>query len=276
MAYLTKAHQLPITRACAGVGLSRAAYYRPRIDRSEKDAPVVAVLNEAVSRNGRWGFWLSYDWLRTAGYPFNHKRCWRVYCQMGLNLPRRKKRRLPPVVRQALEAPGRPNEIWALDFMQDALFTGRAFRILTIIDENNREVLAIELDTSLTSGRLIRVLEQLRDERGLPGAFRIDNGPELRSQAFGDWCAAHNIALRYIQPRKPQQNAFIERFNRTYRHEVLDYYLFDNLQQARLISQGWMRLYNEERPHRALGKMPPLRYAQQLAIPDISSYPLST
>jgi len=83
-------------------------------------------------------------------------------------------------------------------------------------------------------------------------------------------------ALRYIQPGKPQQNAFIERFNRTYRHEVLDYYLFDNLQQARLISQGWMRLYNEERPHRALGKMPPLRYAQQLAIPDISSYPLST
>ncbi|MBM3450990.1 MAG: transposase family protein, partial [Armatimonadetes bacterium] len=81
--------------------------------------------------------------------------------------------------------------------MQDALFTGRSFRILTIIDENNREVLAIELDTSLTSGRLIRVLEQLRDERGLPGAFRIDNGPELRSQAFGDWCAAHNIALRY-------------------------------------------------------------------------------
>jgi putative transposase len=121
------------------------------MDRTEHDAPVVAGLNEAVARNGRWGFWLCYQWLRNQGYPWNHKRCWRVYCQMRLNLPRRAKRRLPAVVRQPLHPPSGANQIWALDFMQDAVWSGRAFRILTIMDESNREVLALEIDTSLPS-----------------------------------------------------------------------------------------------------------------------------
>jgi putative transposase len=274
--YLRTAHRLPIARACAGVGLSRAAWYRPRIDQVAKDAPVVAALNDAVARNGRWGFWLCFQWLRNAGHRWNHKRCWRVYCQMRLNLPRRTKRRLPTVARQPLQAPSGANQIWALDFMQDALFSGRAFRILTVIDESNRQALAIEIDTSLPSGRVIRVLEQLRDTRGLPAAFRVDNGPELRAQAFGDWCAAHGIALRFIQPGEPHQNAFIERFNRTYRHEVLDAYVFDHLHHVRLISEGWMRLYNEERPHRALDRLPPVRFAERFASPEISGHPVST
>jgi putative transposase len=273
---LRTAHCQPIARACAGVGLSRAAWYRPRLDHTGKDAPVVAGLNEAVARNGRWGFWLCYQWLRNQGHPWNHKRCWRVYCQMRLNLPRRTKRRLPPVVRQPLRAPSGANQIWAMDFMQDAVWSGRAFRILTVIDESNRELLAIEIDTSLPSGRVIRVLVQLRDDRGLPIVLRVDNGPELRSQAFADWCAAHGIALRFIQPGKPHQNAFIERFNRTYRYEVLDAYVFDTLQHVRLISEGWMRLFNEERPHRALGRLPPVRFAERLASPHVSRYPVST
>ncbi len=131
------------------------------------------------------------------------------------------------------------NEIWALDYLQDALDNGRVFRTLNVIDASNREGLAIEVDTSLPAARVIRVMEQLAELRGLPRAVRLDNGPELRSQAFPEWCAAHQVELRFIQPASPAQNAFGERFNRTYRHEILDAYVFDSLEQVRLISEGW-------------------------------------
>jgi putative transposase len=134
---------------------------------------------------------------------------------------------------------------------------------LNVIDESNREGLAIEVDTSLPAARVIRVMEQLADLRGLPRAVRLDNGPELRLQAFTEWCAAHHVELRFIQRASPAQNAFVERFNRTYRHEILDAYVFDNLEQVRLISEGWLQLYNEERPHRALGRLPPRRFAER-------------
>jgi putative transposase len=274
--YLRTAHRLSIARACAGVGLSRAAWYRPRIDWTLRDAPVVEGLNQALAKNGRWGFGLCFDWLRNRGHRWNHKRVWRVYCRLHLNRPRRLKRRLPAIVRQPLVAPSKRNQIWALDYMQDALYSGRVFRTLNVIDESNREGLAIEIDTSLPAARVIRVMEQLADLRGLPAAIRLDNGPELRSQAFTEWCAAQPIELRFIQRASPAQNAFVERFNRTYRHEILDAYVFDNLAQVRVISEGWLQLYNEERPHRALGRLPPMRFAErQLKLED-SSYPAST
>jgi putative transposase len=186
------------------------------------------------------------------------------------------KRRLPAIVRQPLVAPTARNQIWALDYMQDALYSGRVFRTLNVIDESNREGLAIEVDTSLPAARVIRVMEQLAELRGLPRAVRLDNGPELRSQAFTEWCAAHHVELRFIQRASPAQNAFVERFNRTYRHEILDAYVFDNLEQVRLISEGWLQLYNEERPHRALGRLPPQRFAEREWKLENSSYPAST
>ena len=222
---------MTIARACAGVGLSRAAWYRPRIDWAHRDAPVVEALNQALAKNGRWGCWLCFDWLGNRGHRWNHKRCWRVDCQRRLNLPRRHKRRLPPIARQPLVAPAEKNQIWALDFMQDARYSGRAFRTF---------------------------------------------GPELRAQAFVDWCEQHAIEMRFIQPGEPQQNAFVERFNRTYRHEVLDAYVFDSLEQVRLISERWLRLYNEERPHRALGRLPPARFVERRQKLENSSYPAST
>ena len=159
---------------------------------------------------------MCFDWLRNQGHRWNHKRVWRVYCRLKLNRPRRMKRRLPPIVRHPLVAPTTRNDVWALDYMQDTLDNGRLFRTLNVIDESNREGLTIEVDTSLPAARVIRVMEQLRDLRGLPHAIRLDNGPELRSQAFTEWCAAHQIELRFIQPASPAQNAFVERFNRTY------------------------------------------------------------
>lgn len=168
-------------------------------------------MNAALAKNGRWGFGLCFDWLRNRGHAWNHKRVHRVYCGLRLNLPRRHKRRLPPIVRQPLVAPTAKNQMWALDFMQDALYTGRAFRTLNVIDESNREALAIEIDTSLPSGRVIRVMEQLGELRGLPAAIRVDNGPELRAQAFVDWCEAHAIAMRFIHVSERSNAATIER-----------------------------------------------------------------
>ena len=120
--------------------------------------------------------------------------------------------------------------------MHDTLYYSKPFRTLNIIDESNREVLTIQIDTSLPAGRVIRTSEQLGEIYGLPQTIRLDNGPELRSAAFVQGSEAKGIELRYIQPGKPSQNAFIERFNRTYRHEVLEAYLFEDLDQVRQIT----------------------------------------
>jgi putative transposase len=195
------------------------------------------------------------------------KRVWRIYKDMRphllTQLPRRTKRRLPKLPKQPLIVPTEKNITGALDFMHDTLYYGKPFRTLNIIDESNREILGIEIDTSLPAGRVIRTLEQLSEIYGQPQAIRLDNGPELRSAVMTEWCEDKGIELRYIQPGKPSQNAFIERFNRTYRHEVLDAYLFDDLDQVRDITDGWIKVYNEERPHRALGKLPPRLFRQQ-------------
>jgi putative transposase len=161
--------------------------------------------------------------------------------------------------------PDNPNQVWALDFMHDTLYHGERFRTLNVIDEMNREALAIEIDTSLPAGRVTRVMEQLKELRGLPSAIRLDNGRELRAYAFVSWCEQHGIELRFIQSGKPSQNAFVERFNRTYRQEVFNAYLFDSLEQVRAISAQWLSLYNEQRAHRALGKLPPSVYRQRKA-----------
>lgn len=255
---------LPVQRACRAVGLGRATYYRPRVDWARRDAPVIAALTMLVAAKSRWGFWKCCDRLRLDGPPWNHKRLWRVYCQLRLNLPRRAKKRLPLRLRQPLVVVPQPNVVWAVDFMSDTLYGGRRFRTLNVLDEGVREGLAIEVDTSLPAERVIRVLEQVVSWRGRPHAIRLDNGPELLADRFVDWCAAHAIELRYIQPGKPEQNAFIERFNRTYRTEVLNAYVFESLDQVREISAEWLQSYNDERPHDALAGLPPATYRAQL------------
>lgn len=255
---------LPVQRACAAVGLGRATYYRPLVDWARRDAPVIAALTTLVAAKSRWGFWKCCDRLRLDGHLWNHKRMWRVYCQLRLNLPRRTKKRLPVRVRQPLTVVPQPNVVWAVDFMSDTLYGGRRFRTLNVLDEGVREGLAIEIDTSLPAERVIRVLEQVVSWRGQPQAIRLDNGPELIADRFMTWCGERGIALRYIQPGKPNQNAYIERFNRTYRSEVLSAYVFESLEQVREISAEWLQSYNEERPHDALAGVPPTTYRAQL------------
>ncbi|HTT76114.1 MAG TPA: integrase core domain-containing protein [Candidatus Binataceae bacterium] len=177
---------------------------------------------------------------------------------------------------QQLHAPLLPNEIWALDFMSGSLYQGRRFRTLNILDEGVREALAIEIDTSLPAERVVRTLQQLAAWRGLPKAIRLDNGPELTAQRFTTWCAVMGIELRHIQPGQPNQNAFIERFNRSYRTEVLNGWLFASLDEVREITPQWTVSYNQERPHHALGNLPPAVYRERLRAGLNSTLQLST
>ena len=257
---LVTEHQLPVRRACRAVGLSRTAWYRRPADPAVRDAAVMTALLAVVERRTRWGLWKCFDRLRLDGHRWNHQRVHRVYCALRLNLPRRTKRRVPTRLRQPLVAPTALNGIWALDFMQDALYGGRRFRTLNSLAEANREARAIEIGTSIPAARVIRVLEQLIVLHGRPEARRLDNGPELTAECFTTWCEAQGIALRYIQPGKPDQNAFIERFNRTYREEVLDAYVFESLAEVERLTDEWLTDYNEQRPHDSLGRIPPASF----------------
>ena len=269
---LVTEHQLSVRRACRAVGLSRTAWYRRPAEPATRDRVVMEAVLAVVEQHGRWGFWKCFDRLRLDGHPWNHKRVHRVYCALRLNLPRRTKRRVPQRLRQPLVAPSTLNGIWALDFMHDTLYGGRRFRTLNVLDEANREALAIEVGASIPATRVVRVLEQLLALYGRPQALRLDNGPELTAEVFTAWCDAQQIALRYIQPGKPDQNAFIERFNRTYREEILDAYVFTSIREVQDLTDEWLTTYNDDRPHDALGRVPPTRFLPRSPTPPESPH----
>jgi putative transposase len=244
------------------VRLARAAWYRPPPDRRVRDAAVIEALTAVVERHGRWGFWKLFGRLRLSGRRWNHKRVHRVYCALRLNRARRTRRRVPRRVRVPLSAPPVLNQTWALDFMRDTLYDGRVFRTLNVLDQGNREALAIEIGCSLPSRRVLALLDELVALHGAPRALRMDNGPEFLAGTVAAWAEARGITLDFIQPGKPAQNAFIERFNQTYRTEVLDANLFTSLAEARALTADWLPRYNTERPHDSLGGVPPLVLAQ--------------
>lgn len=209
------------------------------------------------------GFWEYYGRIRNEGLKWNHKRIKRVYNKLGLNLRRRKKRRLPTRVKQPLHVPMKMNQTWSMDFMQDSLESGRKFRCLNVIDDFNRECLAIEVDTSLSGQHVVRVLESIIELRGKPNEIRVDNGPEFISSALDQFCEKENIRLRFIQPGRPMQNGFIERFNKSLRIDVLDAFIFENLDQVRDVSEQWLQDYNQNHPHSSLGGMSPSKYLER-------------
>lgn len=267
-------HSLSVQRSCCCVGMSRAAFYKTPAAFAERDADIIKALNETIERHARWGFWKCFHALRRVGYVWNHKRVYRVYCELHLNQKRRAKRRLPKRIRQPLLVPQQPNQVWSADFVSDALYAGKRFRTFNVIDDFNRECLAVEIDTSLTGKRLIRVFERLQAERGLPDVLRTDNGPEFLCGEFVAWAEVNGMLIQYIQPGEPNQNAYIERFNRTYREEVLNLYLFNSLTEVREITYWWMIDYNEKRPHDSLGNLTPLEVMQHYT--GNSTFKLST
>lgn len=250
-------HQVSIRFACECMGVSLSCYYYLPKHVSE-NALIADWLLRLTTANRRWGFGLCFLYLRNVqGYGWNHKRVYRIYRELELNLRIRPKRRIKRDKPDALSVPAAINQVWSVDFMSDALSDGRLLRTFNVIDDYNREGLVIEVDLSLPSQRVIRALEQVIEWRGKPDAIRLDNGPEYIAQALVDWANDHRITLMYIQPGKPTQNAYIERFNRTVRHEWLDLHVFDSIEQAQQLATQWLWIYNNERPHTAIGGIPP-------------------
>ena len=254
---------LSIRRSCRSIRLSRTAWYRRPADKRGRDTPVIEVLNDLIENRPRRGFWKCFKLLRRQGHGWNHKRVHRIYCQMGLNQRRRTRRRVPTRDPRPLAVPDQPNQVWSADFMSDALYGGVRFRTFNVMDHFNREAVAIEVDTSITGSRLIRVFEQLQTERGLPGTLRVDNGPEFMGTDFSAWAREQGMTIEFIEPGQPNQNAFIERFNRTFREEVLDAWIFYTLEQVREMTWDWISEYNEIRPHDSLGDRTPAEHYQR-------------
>ncbi len=217
-------HGLSKRRASLCCSISSGCYrYKSR---RQLDDEVVDVLMRLAESRPRWGFGLMFDWLRLQGHKWNHKRVYRIYKELALNLRIKPKRRFPSRNPFCLDEASKPNDCWSLDFMSDSLTDGRSYRTLNVLDDFNREGLAIEVDHSLPSERVTRVLDQVAEERGYPRKLRSDNGPEFVAQGTARWAQKHEVELIPIQPGKPTQNAYIERFNRTYRQEVLDVFAF--------------------------------------------------
>jgi putative transposase len=206
----------------------------------------------------RWGFGLCFLYLRNVkGFTWNHKRVYRIYRELELNLCIKPRKRLKRDKPEPLSVPQAPNDTWSMDFMTDTLIDGHKFRTFNVIDDFNREGLGIEVDISLPSERVIRALEQIIEWRGKPKTLRCDNGPEYISHKLREWAQKQNITLVFIQPGNPQQNAYVERYNRTVRHEWLEMHEFYSIEHAQEEATKWLWTYNNERPNMAIGGITP-------------------
>lgn len=248
-----------IRLACTAFHISETCYrYQAKL--SDDNALIADWLLRLTYTNRAWGFGLCFLYLRNVkGFPYNHKRVYRIYRELELNLRIKPKRRLKRDKPDELAVPRQINHTWSIDFMHDRLEGGQSFRTFNVLDDYNREGLGIEVDLSLPSPRVIRTLERIIEWRGKPKVIRCDNGPELISQQLIAWTVNQGIKLQYIQPGKPQQNAYVERFNRTVRHEWLDQHLFESIAHARETATQWLWRYNNERPNMAIGGITPIQ-----------------
>lgn len=254
-------HNISIRMACRLFAVSETCYrYQPKL--SDENTEIAERLVELTEAESDWGFGLCFDYLRNVeDKPWNHKRVYRIYCEQALNLRIRPRRRLKRNAPEPLKEPTRPNQVWSMDFMHDQLADGRNYRLLNVIDDYRREALGIEADLSLPALRVIRALNQLLEWRPKPIAIRCDNGPEFISSEFVQWARKHEIRIEYIQPGKPQQNAYIERHNRTMRYSWVSKHLFESIEEVQDYATNWLWFYNHKRPHKANGGRPPLMAA---------------
>lgn len=265
-------YAISIRRACKMMGVARSDYYY----RSCKDdSALLAALGAVADKYPCYGFRKLYACLKRQGHVWNHKKVYRVYKLLSLNKRRKGRRRLPSRVKQPLQQPLQINQNWSMDFMSDSLANGRKFRTLNIIDDCNREALAIEIDTSICAKRVIRTLEQIILWRGKPACIRVDNGPEFTSKYFEHWCIDKAVQIKYTQPGRPMQNGYIERFNGSYRKELLDAYLFTDLDEVKALTEEWMQHYNTQRPHEALNNRTPWECLNEVSFVEKSNLELS-
>jgi putative transposase len=248
---------LSVRLACDVFSVSESCY-RYEAKRNAENEKIADWLVRLTDNNRNWGFGLCYLYLRNVrGFKWNHKRVYRIYRELELNLRIKPRKRLVRDKPQRLSVPLAINEVWSMDFMHDQLEDGRSFRLFNVIDDFNREALGIEIDFSLPSERVIRALKQIIAWRGKPQAIRCDNGPENISASIQCWAKQWGIRFEYIQPGNPQQNAYVERFNRTVRYEWLSQYYWADLQEVQMFATQWMWKYNHDRPNMALGGITP-------------------
>jgi len=245
-------------RACRLTELWRSTCRYRR--RAPNDGALRQRLRELASQRRRFGYRRLIWLLEREGWADNHKRIERVYREEGLQVRKRKRKHLARPRQDPSRIARRPNQRWSMDFVSDVVASGRRIRALAIVDECTRESLAIEVDTSLTGERVVRVLEELCVRRGLPAEIFSDNGPEFTSIAVDRWAFEKGVELRFIQPGKPTQNCYIESFNGKFRDECLNENWFVNLGEAKKTIERWRLDYNHRRPHSSLGKRTPSEY----------------
>jgi putative transposase len=256
-------YSLSIRRACLIFNVSESCYrYRPILN--DENAFIADRLLAITNNQKNWGFGLCFLYFRNVkGYTWNHKRVYRIYRELELNLRIKPRKRIVREIPEPLNVPNKINECWSMDFMHDQLSDGRSCRLFNVIDDFNREALAIDADISLPSTRVIRSLDQVIEWRGKPEKIRCDNGPEYISQILKDWAGKNRIELSFIQPGNPQQNAYIERFNRTVRYDWLAQYIFTEISELQAHATRWLWTYNNERPNMALGGITPQQRLEQ-------------
>nr|CRH05273.1 Integrase, catalytic region [Candidatus Magnetococcus massalia] len=249
--------RLSVRRACRLFAVSESCYrYKAKL--SEENRLIADWLERLTHNQRNWGFGLCFLYLRNVqGFKWNHKRVYRIYSELELNMRIKPKKRLIRDKPVRLVVPEKINQIWSMGFMHDQLSDGRSFRVLNVIDDFNREGLGIEVDLSLPAGRVIRTLEQLIEWRGKPMAIRCDNCPEYTSVALVEWAKKCGIQIEYIQLGHPQQNAYVERYNRTIRYDWLSQYLFTSIREVQEMATSWLWSYNHERPNMAIGGITP-------------------
>lgn len=258
-------------RACELIGMSRGSCRYQQKERNE--GALRRRLLELAEERPRFGYRRLHRMLRRekehgrAKWMVNHKRVYRIYWEEGLTMRRRKGKRFRAEAWVPLVLPTRANQMWTMDFTRDSLASGRKFRTLNLMDGYTREALCIEVDTSLPGLRVVQVLERVAQERGLPEAIQVDNGPEFVSRAVDQWAYANGVTLHFIDPGKPVQNAFIESFNGKFRDECLNQNWHTSLEDARRIIEAWRMDYNTVRPHSSLGSREPGALRARLTVP---------
>lgn len=248
---------LGVSMACSIFSISKSCYnYESKL--KHENVLIADWLLRITANQRNWGFGLCFLYLRNIkGFTWNHKRVYRIYRELELNMRIKPKRRIIREVPDTLAVPQTINECWSMDFMHDSLQNGKPYRLLNIIDDCNREGLGMEIDFSLPAARVIRTLDRIIEWRGTPSSIRCDNGPEYISHILKEWAKKNNIKLIFIEPGNPQQNAYIERYNRTVRYDWLNQYLFDNIHEVQEHATRWLWSYNNERPNTAIGGKTP-------------------
>jgi putative transposase len=263
--HLQKQHGYSQRRACRLTDCNRKS--ARHISQRPDDAALRAALQRLAAKKTAWGYRMLHGALRLDGWQVNHKKVHRLYREEKLALSKKGKTKFKSEKRGEVTPPSAPGQLWVMDFVHDALADGRSFRTLNLGDSFTRQCLAQEVDTSLSGQRVVRVLEQVVQEHGLPAVLRVDNGPEFRSKALDLWAYQNKVKLDFIEPGKPTQNGQIESFNGRFRAECLDLEWFGSLHEAREMIEAWRISYNSQRPHSSLGYLPPdvwtQRYYQQ-------------